>query len=56
MLMFGISRFSESDGRANPRIRREIVVRIAVVVDIAPVGRVTRIRGREPPVVAAFRA
>ena len=37
---------TESDGRGNVGIRRIVVVGIAIVVDIAPIRRVTRISGQ----------
>ena len=44
----------ESDGRGQPRVGGVVVVRIAVVVHIAEVGRVAGVRGQLPPVVTAL--
>ena len=44
----------ESDGRRQPRVGGVVVVRIAVVVHIAEVGRVAGVRGQLPPVVTAL--
>ena len=44
---------TESEGSADPGITGGVVVGIPVVVDIAPIGRRTRIRGLHPPVVTA---
>ena len=44
----------EADGRGQPRVGGVVVVRIAVVVHIAEVGRVAGVRGQLPPVVTAL--
>lgn len=44
----------ESDGRGQPRVGGVVVVRIAVGVHIAEVGRVAGVRGQLPPVVTAL--
>nr|DAQ43677.1 MAG TPA: hypothetical protein [Bacteriophage sp.] len=44
----------ESDGRGQPRVGGVVVVRIAVVVHIAEVGRVAGVRGQLPPVGTAL--
>lgn len=42
----------ESDTRANPGVRGIVVVRIAIVVDIARIGRRTTVHRPEPPIHA----
>ena len=47
---------TESDGGRNVGVRCVVVVGIPVVVHIAPVRRIARTRGKEPPVSTASNA